>query len=161
MNHTQPTQLNTILNSLLTQLNELHQALLNESEILTQKKHDELDQYAAKKEQCTKKIEQLEIQRSQLLEQNNFQRDEYGLIAYLENFNSTLQKKTLSIWNEIKEIGRQCHSQNQINGIVVLNMKRKTEFTLGILRGQQVSQDMYSASGEKEHTAASQPLGQV
>lgn len=156
------------IEKLFAQLDQLSQYLLQLSGILereqtalTQDDLTDLEALARDKEKLSEKIDELEHQRYSLYQHLNINADFNSVQTYLNGISAKLLPRLSRQWDQINELGSQCASQNQVNGILLAHRQRHTQQALSILRGSDGDEELYSSNGSQQVIDSQHSLGRV
>lgn len=152
-------KLDGILKLLLKKLNMLSQLLEDEQQALHTQNFEEINSTAEKKQHLTHNILQLKKNCQQLLSQYKLPADPSVFINSLGNTVSATQLH--DTWRKILYVSEMCENKNNVNGIIIRHMQSRTEQVLSILYGNITQNEIYSASGEKQHNPATKILAQA
>lgn len=156
------------IEKLFHQLSELSKALAQlgttlqqEQSALVDNDFAALEKLAHEKEQLSNQIETLEQQRRHLCQQLQIECDYDGIRVFIAGLSSKLLARFEQAWEKISDLGHECASQNQVNGILVANQHRHAQEALAVLRGIEGNNELYSASGSQQNADVQHSLGRV
>lgn len=135
------------LSSLQSDLQSLYTLLQQETQDLEQLHPDQTHDTVQQKLALTSRIEQQEKQFSQLL--HSLQLDAKQPQQWAVN------KSLRDSWKNIETLTRKCHEQNQINGLIIENSRRRIAKRLEILHSISSEKLTYSANGASVNQHAS------
>lgn len=145
------TELSLILQDISEYLTQLTATLESEHIALIGNDLDTIIQAASDKNRLFELLENLEKERHTLLLAAGLDLDSNGIMAYLQRDTSRTRDQSVAIWRQIGTLTQQCRKQNQINGIMLEQNRRRTEKALAILKGQTPQTATYTANGETCH----------
>lgn len=148
-----------VLNGELQCSEQLLACLDTERTALTARDMETLEKTTAEKLQLSRKLEQLEQQRTALVTEMGFSSDVDSLHAC---FDSLPQASMLNrLWRGILANLEACRNGNLANGGILEASRQHVEQALGILRGQTGAPALYSQAGNTSADLGRRELGKV
>jgi len=145
--------LSTMLRRHIDQVTTLSELLLQEYTALRDSQAEEIVQLAQEKSVLLMALKDLEIEQQQFLRSVLVSDENVQLATAIEKIAPQNPQALLSLNEELKKLAKQCHKQNQINGIVIGLRQQFTDNSLAILRGQNpaaATQLIYGRDGQAE-----------
>lgn len=151
-------ELKALLPEMYEQIHKLWECLCNERDVLT--KHDaaKLSAVALAKNQTVERLEQLELQRQDLLRRAKLPAqalDNEGFAAYAQ-----AQGIAIGLIIEIKQMLHKCFEINQVNGAIMGLRLRQINQGLTLLRGE-THGGFYEANGRIGHSTSGRPISRA
>ncbi len=152
------TKITPLLEETASYLEQLFQALLNENKALADDNIQAVQEIAQEKVLLMEQLEDLNKERRSLLETAGLDLSATGIDDFFSNNSITKSSGLSALWKTIATLSKQCEKQNNINGIVIENNKRRTESALSILQGKQQTTELYSNKGQSIKMSGKQTL---
>jgi len=129
---------------------ELSELLSLERNALEQQDIDKIIHFSEKKQQITKRLENLSQQRTFII-------DQLGLIFHSEQgtFEPHLSEPLQGLWDSILNKVENCHIKNQINGKIISNNQSSVARSLRLLKSQSRDLGMTYTSKGQTHSRTS------
>ena len=155
------TQIQHVLAELHTQLTQLQELLKQEHSALNDNDTEQISQLALNKQKLTADINNNETRRCSLFASLNLEPDSLGMAQLVKQLARPQVRDLAKLWQGILQVGQDCQTQNQINGIVLAHQQRRAMHLLQLLRGQTGQTTLYSARGSKESEIAQLSLARI
>ncbi|MEQ8207865.1 MAG: flagellar protein FlgN [Woeseia sp.] len=146
------TQLETIIEGGIDGTSRLVAILGRERAALEAQDAGLLLELAAEKQGCLSELEELETQRTGLLQQHNFSNDNAGMQSLLAGTRSA------DDWQRYLDLAARCQAENQTNGAIIRLRHQQISATLAVVSGER--QSTYGPSGDRP-AAQSRALAQA
>lgn len=144
---TTPT-LQPVLRDIARHLEALQQTLQDEFNALSSQDMAAIAQAAQHKTRLTQLLDDLERERASVLRAAGLDLNSAGITAYLNRYTTPHHQNELAqLWQQIEQLTRDCERQNQINGLIIEQSRRRIKNALTILHGQLPGNELYSATG--------------
>ena len=152
-------QLNMILDQEITAAHQLAKALDSENSAISRRDLTALQQSIADKQAGMQRLEDLNRERTRLVESHGRSTDNDGMKNSMQEWDDTgmLVRK----WRQLLTIAESCRSQNRINHQLVEVCSRHMHHALCILRGEDPDQNLYGPGGGNISRHSSRDLGTV
>ena len=148
------------LSSLLKLLQSDLESSQQMADLLTQEKqalqHEDLatlQQILQHKAESLSVIEANRIRRDELLFSMGISANNEDLTIFLQEQSEPQAEDCLEALERLQEIVKLCSEFNELNGIVILNSKKRTQRRLELLKGIPAGQRLYNSRGDKTVTS--------
>lgn len=128
--------LRDVLNDLLTCSRALHETLNAERDALSEHNLNSLNQHTEVKKELLLRLEALEVQRRQILNNSGLDPSQDLIVPELD-----------SLWQVILTELRECQDANEINGSILRTHHTQTQHALDLLAGRDRRELVYQADG--------------
>ncbi|MEM1145881.1 MAG: flagellar protein FlgN [Pseudomonadota bacterium] len=151
------TKLKALLSNQLKLLEAVEQALNQEHDALIGDDPEVLQQAANEKSRAVAAYQEASGALSAWMAENRVS-DAASLEVHVRGLNDP---NLLSTHQRLKELSLHCEECNKRNGTLILRLQEKTGKLLGILRGGDAFEGLYSVTGSKEGDAPGRTLGKA
>lgn len=150
-----------VLEQIEHQLQGLNTALHQEQTALREQDMDTLQHLAKQKEQSTTAVNELEAQRTALLDRHGYGPSPQDMAQYIGTLPASARREARRLWDAIMPLASECERLNKLNGIVLSHQQRRAQSLLSVLRSEVGGGDCYAADGNKEGRQTSQSLARA
>ncbi|MEE9343543.1 MAG: flagellar protein FlgN [Gammaproteobacteria bacterium] len=151
--------LSKILRSQITCSGQLVETIQDEQAALARRDINALEAITRIKLELTERIEQLELDRNNLLKSLGYTENPDGMNELLTTLDDASGLK--AAWQQVLENIRICRDKNLTNGAVLELGRRQAEYALSILRQQHEPHETYGAEGQKATAFGNRELGKA
>jgi len=155
----QQQQLSQLLAAELKESYQLLGILTEEHQALSSSDPDLITAISTKKLDAMKRMEQHHTMRTQFLASIGLSSSSEEMEAFIKH----LPKESLIVtqWQELQDLARKLHHQNEINGGIIALTQRHITLALDILSGKAHTTSTYGRSGQTNSEATPQHLAKV
>ena len=148
-----------LLNSLKTCTANLLECLEAERHGLSSRDLEQIEKTTPHKTELTREMEQLEVQRVELVTSLGHKNDSAGMAACIKSQPNA--KQLTHLWQEVLDNLKACRDYNLTNGGILELGRRQAEQALSILRGQHGDPKLYSSEGDTSPALGNRNLGKA
>lgn len=140
--------LELLLRDMYESMSELSIVLDSEHEALASSHVEQLQKAAVDKERLSDKVEQLESNRTAMLQALGLDNNLAAMQQLIQQSSGYDENALYKIWNMVAELAQECTAKNKLNGIIIETNRRHTNAALSILQGYQADNTQtYDAEG--------------
>ena len=150
-----------VLNRAISASEELRTLLKTEMQLLASREFDNLSTVLTQKVNIIDLLEELEVQRSNLLASLGYSTDIDGTKSFLADNESDAELTTS--WKKLMDLVKECQIINQSNGMVVSKNQAQIQQAMQIISGGQNkgSSDTYNNKGVQSYSATGRDLSKA
>lgn len=142
-------QISNLMDEELREVHQLCQVLEEEQDAVKTKNIDAMNGTLTKKIEYLEKLEALDNQRKNLLQQAGYENNKEGFESLLRT-NTPSDTALMEKWHELEQEMAKCRQLHQVNTQILDIGQRQVQQVLGILLGKPDSEaDTYNQSGSK------------
>jgi len=154
--------LELLLRDLYESMSELAIVLDSEHTALASQDVEQLQQAALDKERLSDRVQQLEKNRTFMLQALGLSNDLAAMKQLIQQSTGHDENALFKLWNMVAELAQECTAKNKLNGIIIETNRRQTNAALSILQGYQAdSTGLYDAEGSTVPTQTNSTIARA